>query len=272
MQSPVLAFIGAGNMAKAIIGGLVSSGYPAHNIIATNPGNEKLQALSNQFGIKTTNDNYQTAKSAEVIILAVKPWIVPLVCKEIEDVIGQQLILSIAAGKAIDSIQQYFQNNSNIIRAMPNTPCLISKGVTGLLAHKDVDQAKRDFVERLFNHIGDTCWITNEQQMDIVTALSGSGPAYYFYLTEALIKAGIELGLDDATCEKLVTGTALGSASMLTHQPVQSAESLRKAVTSPNGTTEAAIQSLDQNQLMKTILHAVEAGTKRGHDLSSNND
>jgi len=268
MHHPKLAFIGAGNMAKAIIGGLVRSGYPAENIIAADRGNEKLQILSKEFNIQTTNDNQQAAHFAEVIILAVKPWNIPVVCEDIVNSVDQQLIVSIAAGKTTSSIAQYLASCGGIIRAMPNTPCLISKGMTGLFANADVQQKDRDFINSLFENIGETTWLDNESQIDIITALSGSGPAYYFYLTEALIKAGVELGLKEDVATKLVTQTGLGSVAMLADQVEQSAASLRKAVTSPNGTTEAAITVFDDNQLMDIISKAVQVATARGHELS----
>ncbi len=272
MQYPILAFIGAGNMTKAIIGGLVKTGYPADKIIAANPGDEKLQQLSSEFGIRTTNNNSQAAISAEVVVLAVKPWVIPVVCKEIEDTVDQQLIISIAAGKTTTSIRKHLQNSHKIIRAMPNTPCLISKGMTGLFAQPEVVQQDKEFVSSLFQNVGDIIWIDNEQSMDIITALSGSGPAYYFYMTEALIKAGIKLGLDPDVSTKLVTQTAFGAVDMLTNQPLQSAEKLRNAVTSPNGTTEAAINVFDKNQLMDILADAVQAATNRGHEMSQEID
>ncbi|MCP4274438.1 MAG: pyrroline-5-carboxylate reductase [Gammaproteobacteria bacterium] len=269
MHHPTLAFIGAGNMAKAIIGGLVRNGFPAENIITSDPGEEKRQTLAQEFNILTTNDNRQAAQSADIIILAVKPWNIPLVCEEIIDLVEQQLIVSIAAGKTTSSIGQYLGNFNRIIRAMPNTPCLIGKGMTGLFANSDVKQEDRDFINSLFENIGETTWLTDESQIDIITALSGSGPAYYFYLTEALIKAGINLGLSEDTATKLVTQTGLGSVAILADQPEQTAAHLRKAVTSPKGTTEAAITVFDDNQLMDIISKAVHSATKRGQEMSA---
>jgi len=269
MYLPTLAFIGAGNMAKAIIGGIVGNGYPAEKIIVSNPGNEQLQILSKEFNVQTTNANLQAAQAAEIIILAVKPWNIPVVCNDIVSSVEDKLILSIAAGKTTSSIGQYLRNCSRIIRAMPNTPCLIAKGMTGLFANPDVEQKDRDFITTLFENIGETTWIDDESQMDIITALSGSGPAYYFYLTEALIKAGIDQGLDEDVATKLVTQTGLGSVTILVDQPEQSAADLRKAVTSPKGTTEAAINIFDENQLMDIISKAVHSGTKRGQEMSA---
>ncbi|RLA02877.1 MAG: pyrroline-5-carboxylate reductase [Gammaproteobacteria bacterium] len=272
MQYPVTAIIGAGNMATAVIAGLIESGYPADKIIAANRGQEKLQALSSKFGIGTTQNNRQAVQDAEVVILAVKPAVIKTVCTEIAEDIEQQLILSLAAGKKISTIKKYLDCNGPVIRAMPNTPCLLSKGTTGLFAEPQVSQTNRDFVTSLFSNIGEVVWLDSEIQIDVVTALSGSGPAYYFYLAEAMIKAGVELGLDEAISQKLVNQTALGSAAMLTNQPVTSAKDLRKAVTSPNGTTEAATNLFDKNELMKIIINGVRAGTNRGTEISNESE
>lgn len=268
MQYPVTAFIGAGNMATAVLAGLVGNGYPADKIIASNPSPEKLESLAEKYGVRTTRDNNEAARSADVIILAVKPYVIPSVCEEISTAIDDQLILSVAAGKTIASIKKYLATDNPVIRAMPNTPCLLSKGAIGLYAEGKVSGSDKDFVSSLFENIGETLWLGSEKQIDIVTALSGSGPAYYFYLTEALINAGIELGLDKAVSERLVNQTALGAVAMLSGQPDQTAASLRKAVTSPNGTTEAAIKVFDEHNLMQVFRDAVRAGTERGEEMS----
>ena len=268
MHYPVIAFIGAGNMSSTIIAGLIKSGYPAEKIIAANPGVEKRQLLSDKFAIYTTEDNKQAVEKADVVVLAVKPYMMKKVCKEINTTLSSQLIISVAAGITIASIQKHLEKNLCVIRAMPNTPCLISKGVTGLFSDQAATRVNRDFVSSLFENIGKVVWLDLEQQMDIVTALSGSGPAYYFYLTEALIKAGIELGLDAEISRLLVTQTAVGAIAMLNNEPIQTAAMLRKAVTSPNGTTEAAITVFDDNKFMQVITNAVSSAANRGHELS----
>ena len=155
---------------------------------------------------------------------------------------------------------------------MPNTPCLISKGAIGLYADSSVSIENRDYVVTLFENIGETIWLNDEKQIDIVTALSGSGPAYYFYLTEALIKAGVELGLEESTSHKLVNQTAAGAVAMLNNIPLQSADVLRKSVTSPNGTTAAAIDVFESNKMMKIIADAIKAGTNRGEEMSKESE
>ncbi|MFT5451095.1 MAG: pyrroline-5-carboxylate reductase [Enterobacterales bacterium] len=265
---PIIAFIGAGNMAKAIITGLVKSGYPAEKIIATNRTIEKLQLLSSSLGINTSLSNAEAASKADVIILAVKPAVVTDVCKEMAAQIDKQLIISVAAGITIKLIRKHLNTNNAVVRAMPNTPCLLSKGTIGIFAEQNVKTEQRDFIDSLFNNVGEIIWIASEQQMDIVTALSGSGPAYYFYLTEALIKAGVDLGLEEEVSSKLVNQTALGAVTMLTNKPLQSAKNLREAVTSPNGTTAAALKVFDESNLMNIVSSAIDNATNRGIEMS----
>ncbi|MCP3675413.1 MAG: pyrroline-5-carboxylate reductase [Gammaproteobacteria bacterium] len=272
MHHPVIAFIGAGNMSSAIIAGLITNGYPAKKIIAANRGAEKLKQLSANLGIQTTQNNSNAAKQADVVVLGVKPFLIKTICEEIKPIISNQLIISVAAGKTISSIMQYLTTETSaditVVRAMPNTPCLILKGVIGLFTDKSTSVKNRDFVVTLFENVGEIVWLENEKQIDIVTALSGSGPAYYFYLTEALIKAGVELGLEERVSQKLVTQTAIGATAMLNSKPLQSAESLRKSVTSPHGTTAAAINVFDSNKVMEITSDAVAAGTNRGEEMS----
>jgi len=263
-----IAFIGAGSMAKAIITGLIDSGYPADKIIASNPSIEKLQSLSTSLAINTTLSNVEAVSQADVIILAVKPAIVASVCQEMAEHIDQQLILSVAAGITIPSIKKHLNTTNSVVRAMPNTPCLLSKGTIGIFAEQTVSPEQRSFIETLFNSIGQIVWIDDEHQMDIVTALSGSGPAYYFYLTEALIKAGVDLGLDEHISSQLVNQTAIGAVTMLNNKPLQSAADLRKAVTSPNGTTAAALKVFDDSSLIDIVAAAITSATNRGKEMA----
>ena len=268
MQQPVIAFIGAGNMASAIIGGLIQNNYPANKIIATNRSIKKSQALSKRFGIKTTQENCQAVIEADIIILGVKPIGVQPVCEEISSCIKDQLIISITAGNLIESIKTYLNTTNPVVRAMPNTPCLISKGMTGLFAGEGITSDQQIFVSSLFENIGELVWLDSEQQIDVVTALSGSGPAYFYYLVEALTKAGVELGLAPEISNKLVTQTALGATAMLVQQPIMTAEALRLAVTSHKGTTEAAIKVFDEYQLMEAINKAIQSATHRAEEIA----
>jgi pyrroline-5-carboxylate reductase len=265
---PSIAFIGAGNMAKAIITGLVESGYPAEKIIATNRTVEKLQLLSSSLGINTSLSNAEAASKSDIIVLAVKPAVVTDVCAEMAEQIDKQVIISVAAGITIKLIQKHLKTNNAVVRAMPNTPCLLSKGTIGIFAEQDVKSQQLDFIDSLFGNIGEIVWISTEDKMDIVTALSGSGPAYFFYLTEALIKAGTNLGLEEEVSSKLVNQTALGAVTMLNDKPLQSATSLREAVTSPNGTTAAALKVFDDNNLMDIVSSAIDNATQRGKEMS----
>lgn len=272
MDYPRIAFIGAGNMANAIIGGLMQSGYPSEKIIVANPGTEKLRRLSEKFSIQGTQNNGQAIENADLIFLAVKPSVVQTVCEELSSNIQQQLIISIAAGKTIASIKKYLKADNPVIRAMPNTPCLLSKGSIGIFAETKVSEQSRKFISQLFENIGELVWLDNEQQLDIVTALSGSGPAYYFYLTEALIQAGVSLGLDPEISKKLTLQTALGAVAMLNEKPLQSAETLRKAVTSPHGTTAAAIEVFNDQNFMQLITSAVRCAAERAKEMSEDSN
>jgi len=259
-------------MSSAIIGGLIKSGYPPTNIIAANPSPQKLKPLSDNFTIRTTHDNNQAAEAADVVVLGVKPFLIQTVCADIQNAVSEKLIISIAAGKTINSIKKYLDSNNPVIRVMPNTPCLLAKGAIGLYAGADVSQLNQDYVSSLFTNIGEIIWLDTEQQMDIVTALSGSGPAYYFYLTEALVKAGHVQGLSEDISRKLVNQTALGSVAMLNDDLSQTAADLRKSVTSPNGTTEAAIKVFDQANLMQIVSNAVSSATNRGEEMSKESE
>lgn len=273
MNYPIIAFIGAGKMATAVITGLIQNAYPAEKIIAANPTAKKLQQLSDKFGISTTDSNSRAIQQAELVVLAVKPAVIQKVCNELSTSIQpHQMIISIAAGKTIASIKKFLSADNPVIRVMPNTPCLLSKGSIGMYAEDKVSEDQKHFVGSLFANIGEVFWLNAEQQIDVVTALSGSGPAYYFYLTEALIKAGVELGLDETISTRLVNQTAVGAIAMLTHQPLQSASSLRQDVTSPKGTTAAAINVFDENQLMPLISTAIGSATDRAKEMSVDDD
>ncbi len=274
MEHPKIAFIGAGNMAKAIIVGLIESGYPRENITATATGIDKLNLLHNEYEIAVTTDNSIAAMNSDIIVLAVKPPIIERVCNEIASSVGDKLIISVAAGQTCSSIRSYLSteklSNASIIRAMPNTPCLLSKGAVGLFATDSVSDSEHEFVTKLFSNIGKIFWLEIENHIDIVTAVSGSGPAFYFYMAEAMTNAAIQMGLDASISRELVNQTAFGAAAMLNEFDMETAAQLRKKVTSPKGTTEAAMNVFDDAGLMNIINDAVSAGATRAVELSKN--
>jgi len=267
MEQLKIGFIGAGNMNGAIIGGLVNSAYPTKNIMVSNPSEGKLNNLKKQYSVLTTQDNTTVASFAEVLILGVKPYNIEAICKEIAPHISKPLIISVAAGKTIASIEALLGAQQAVIRVMPNTPSLISKGAAGLFANQNTKAHQKSFAAQLFQAVGITEWLDTEDKIDLVTALSGSGPAYFFYLAEAMIASAVEQGMDKNQATNLVTQTALGAAAML-DQDGADAEALRIAVTSPNGTTEAALNELNSNQVNQSIKSAVLAAYNRGQQLA----
>lgn len=272
-MQPTIAFIGAGNMSKSLIGGLLAENYPASKIIATDLSEQTCQGVQAEFGILCTTDNLNAIKSASVIVLAVKPQVLKQVCQALQPglVTGKNpLIISVAAGIKISSIQAWL-GDLPIVRAMPNTPALVQAGATGLFANPKVDQSQQQIAEQILSAGGITVWAEKEADLDAITALSGSGPAYFFLMIEAMQQAGIELGLDAEIAEKLSLQTAFGAAKMakLSDLPV---EKLRQNVTSPNGTTEQAIKSLQADGLDKILLKAMSRAKNRAEELAKEFD
>ena len=270
-ESPIrptgkIAFIGGGNMAQALIGGLLAQQFNAADIIVSEPV-EVLHVTLRQLGVQVTTDNQQAITDAAVVILAVKPQVMSEVLMPLREQFKNQLIISIAAGVTISTLSRLLGDYPRIVRAMPNTPALIQTGATGLYATAAVDAADRTLASNILQAAGLVLWVEQEQQLDAVTAVSGSGPAYFFYLMEAMIQAGQDLGLTEAQARALTLQTALGAAKMAvssTHAPDQ----LRKNVTSPNGTTQAAIETMDAAQVNVHIQQALQAAATRSAELA----
>lgn len=266
--NPTLAFIGAGNMARAIIGGLITNGYPAENIWASEPDTSKLLDLQEQ-GLKTTCNNNEAVAAADIVILAIKPQVLKTVAEEIADTvqIKQPLILSVAAGIMTTSMDQWFGGNTSIVRCMPNTPALVQTGANGLYANSKVTGAQKTQAETILQATGITLWVDEESQLDAVTAVSGSGPAYYFLVMESMIQAGIKLGLSEDVATQLTLQTAMGAARMAKNSDVDPAE-LRRRVTSPKGTTEQAIKRFMDGGLPELFDEALQACNDRSVELA----
>lgn len=264
-----ICFIGAGNMAKSLIGGLIASGYSADNILATDPHQEQRDALSSQFAIQTYADNGEALMHADIVVLAVKPQILRQVCAEIKETVqaGSPLIISVAAGIRTVDIDRWLGGDLAIVRTMPNTPALIQTGAIGLFANTQVNSEQKSQAEHIMRSTGLTLWVEQEAQLDTVTALSGSGPAYYFLFMEAMEKAAQEMGLDEKSAHLLTMQTALGAAKMVMESHQDCAE-LRANVTSPNGTTERAIQYFEANNLRDTVSGAMKASRDRAQELA----
>lgn len=269
MSNPTIAFIGAGNMASSIIGGLVAKGFSPAAIVASDPSADCLQRLQSQTGVNTLPDNQKAIAQAEVVVLAVKPQVMKAVLSDLADTAQQHkpLIISIAAGIEISSIDQWLKGDMPIVRCMPNTPALVQSGATALYANARVTEAQRQLADDILRAVGIALWVNDESTLDAVTAVSGSGPAYFFLLMEAMQNAGIQLGLSADAAKQLTLQTALGAAQMAIGSDVDAAE-LRRRVTSPNGTTERAVQVFEEGGFRQLCLRALSACRDRSVELA----
>ncbi|GHA77560.1 pyrroline-5-carboxylate reductase [Cognatilysobacter bugurensis] len=271
-----IAFIGGGNMARSLIGGLVARGMAADAIRVAEPVAELRDALDRDFGVRTFARAEEAADGATCWMLAVKPQVMRTVCEALAPIAGTQtpLVVSVAAGITAAQLQRWLGDDAGrlaVVRAMPNTPALLGVGVTGLFASGAVDSGQRDAASRLLDAAGPTVWIDDETRMDAVTAVSGSGPAYVFLLAEAMQQAGVAQGLPPETARALVQQTLLGAATMLV-QLDDPADVLRTRVTSPGGTTQAAIETFEAGGFRDLVDRAIAAATQRGRALSAAND
>lgn len=268
-MSTHIAFIGGGNMARSLIGGLVREGQPRNAIHVAEPNADLRAALAQDFGVVTHSQNAAAALVAGTWVLAVKPQVMGSVLDELAPVAADRapLVVSIAAGVTHARIARSLGARARVVRTMPNTPAMIGAGITGLYAGADVAMDERAKVERLLATAGATVWIEDEQLMDAVTAVSGSGPAYFFLLIEALTAAGTRQGLPEATANKLALHTALGAARMAVESG-EPAGTLRQRVTSPGGTTAAALDAFARGGFVQLVDAAVEAATRRGRELA----
>ena len=272
-RPPEIAFIGGGNMARSLVGGLVARGTAASGIRVAEPVDAVRDALAADFGVRTFASADAAATDAGVWVLAVKPQVMRTVCAELQAIAQAQrpLVVSIAAGITATQLDRWLGGGLSVVRAMPNTPALLGAGVTGLFANERVDAAQRERADALLGAVGPTVWIDDEALMDAVTAVSGSGPAYVFLLAEAMQRAGEAQGLDARAARALVQQTLLGASRMLVEQD-EPAEVLRARVTSPGGTTQAAIETFEAGGLRALVERAIDAATRRGRELSAAND
>ena len=263
-----IAFIGGGNMASCIIGGMIANGFSAQDIIVSEPGDESRLRLEDTYGLTTLTDNQAAAKQADLIVLAVKPQIMRSVAIDLTPALGaNSVVVSIAAGIPLRALQTWLGADTAIVRAMPNTPAMLLEGATGLFANQHVDPTKRDLVTTIFQAIGYACWVETEAQIDAVIAVSGSGPAYFFRIIEIMQKVGQELGLPEQIARELSLQTALGSTRMATESGVGAAQ-LREQVTSPGGTTQAALNTFEQLGLEATFREAMRSALNRAEEMA----
>ncbi len=272
MSNPRIAFIGAGNMAASLIGGLRAQGMDNKLISAGDPGVDNRNKVAAEHGINVFADNADAVRGADVVVLAVKPQAMKTVCLALApELTSNQLIVSIAAGITCASLQTWLSTaqapTRAIVRCMPNTPALLRQGVSGLFANSEVSTAQRQQAEQLLSAVGVALWLDEEHLIDAVTAVSGSGPAYFFLLIEAMTAAGEKLGLPAATAAQLTLQTALGAARMAVASDVDAAE-LRRRVTSPAGTTEAAIKAFQAGGFEALVEQALNAAAHRSAELA----
>jgi pyrroline-5-carboxylate reductase len=261
-----ITFIGGGNMAIALIGGLRKQGFSAAGIQVIDPNESSRERLTEAFGVRCAPAIDAAALSCEVLVLAVKPQQMKEALAPCAGKLSKQVVVSIAAGLRIADIARWLGGYSNIVRTMPNTPALISAGITGLYADPSVDLEGRSIAEKILSAVGRSVWITDEGQMDAVTAVSGSGPAYVFYFIEAIENAALELGFNAEQARQLTVDTFIGAAR-LAEQSSESIATLRERVTSKGGTTAAALDAFDAGAAAAAIRAGVLAANTRGKEL-----
>ncbi len=271
-----IGFIGGGNMGSCLVGGLIHQGTPNNSIWVAEQDPKTCQHLKETWGVTTSNQLQDIVGLVDILVLAVKPQNMRQVIEEVAKNIdlAKTLLISIAAGITTTQIQRWLKSTDcSIIRAMPNTPALLGAGITGLFATKQVSPSKLNQAEMLLKTVGETVWVKDESLMDVVTALSGSGPAYFFYVMEVMIKGATALGLPIEIASKLTLQTALGSAKMaLNVGENEDIAQLREKVTSPGGTTEQGIKVLKDGKLEDLFANTLKMATARGKTLSEQYD
>jgi len=268
MPRQTITFVGGGNMATSLVGGLVADGFPASSIWVCDPEEAKLARLNERYEVHTSASNEAAAGRADTVVLAVKPQVMPAVTRHLAAALAERrpLVVSIAAGVREEAIRRWLGFEASIVRAMPNTPALVRSGATALYANPHVVAEQRSRAESILRAVGVTVWIDDESQMDAVTALSGSGPAYAFLLMEMMELAGREMGLPEDTARLLALETVFGAAKMALESEDAPAV-LRERVTSPGGTTERALEILEEGDVRALFVRALDGARQRAGEL-----
>ena len=268
-MSQTITFIGGGNMATSLIAGLISNNYPAANIHVADPEQSKCDALNAQYGVKAFTDNQLAIAGADIIVLAVKPQVMQTVCKSLATSVqtSRPLVISIAAGLLSKDISRWLGGDISMVRCMPNTPSLLNAGATGLFANDKVSNEQKQQADQILSTAGINVWVDSESLLDAVTAVSGSGPAYYFLFMEAMQDAALKLGLNKEQAQQLTQQTALGAARMALESD-DDASILRAKVTSKGGTTEQAINTFEAKQLRDIVMQAMQAANDKAIELA----
>ena len=266
---PLVGFIGAGNMARSLASGLLRNSWNRDQVILSDPDPEQRRTIETVLGAKAFGDNTHIATRADILVLAVKPQILADVAKAVAPAVQKKkpLVISIAAGVRLEDIERWLGGGLALVRAMPNTAALIGSGATGLYANERVDEKMRDQAESILRAVGITVWLEDEYLIDAVTALSGSGPAYFFLVMEALEQAAIEAGLDPKQARLLTLETAFGAAKMAL-EGHEEPTLLRRRVTSPGGTTERAVKVLEEGGIRRLFKEAVQAAVYRAREIA----
>lgn len=269
MKTKKIGFIGAGNMASSLINGLIASGQTPESIWIADINPESLSSLTKDFAVNIASSNDELVKAVDVVVLAVKPQVLCSVAEQISGVIAehQVLVVSIAAGINQTSLAKWLGADTAIVRCMPNTPALVQTGATALHANVNVTDEQRDLAENILRAVGISLWLEDEADLDAVTAVSGSGPAYFFLLMEAMETAALALGLNEQQARLLILQTALGAAK-IAMESSESPAKLRQRVTSPGGTTQAAIQHFEQGGFSDLVIQAIHAAHNRSVSMA----
>ena len=268
MSDSNIGFIGGGNMATSLIGGLVANGTPSGSIWVSDPDTPKVDDLTRRFGVNAGSDNGEVASRCATVVLAVKPQIMQTVVQDLAPALGERapLLVSIAAGVREADINRWAGGGMAIVRTMPNTPALVGCGATALCANAKVDSGQRERADAILKAVGITIWVDDEAQLDAVTALSGSGPAYYFLLMEIMQATGEAMGLDADAARRLTLQTALGAARIANESDEPPAV-LRERVTSPGGTTERALVTMRDGGIDKVVADGIHGARQRSIEL-----
>ncbi|MFO6422728.1 pyrroline-5-carboxylate reductase [Motilimonas sp. KMU-193] len=269
MEQKKITFIGAGNMASSLIGGLVQDGYDKNLLSASDPNADNRAKMEQQFAITTLTDNAQAVAAADVVVLAVKPQIMADVCQHLVDQgvdLANKLFISIAAGISVARLQGIF-GSVPVVRTMPNTPALLQQGMTGLFASEQVSDSDKAFAGDLMAAVGKIVWVETEAQINGIIAASGSAPAYFFLFMEAMQQTAIEMGFSPEQARLLVQQSALGSAQMVIENPDLDLATLRTNVTSKGGTTAEAIRTFNEQGLSDIVKQAMHAAAERGAEM-----
>ena len=273
MNIQKIGFIGGGNMASSLLSGLIASGHSPQHLWVSDINPETLTTLAKNLNVNTSASNDELINAVDVVVLAVKPQTLGSVAKSAAPLIQQKksLVVSIAAGISQHSLSQWLGADTAIVRCMPNTPALVLTGATALHANVQVTPEQCNLAENIMRAVGIALWVSEESELDAVTAVSGSGPAYYFLLMEAMEKAALALGLNEVTARLLVQQTALGAAK-IGLESSESPEQLRKRVTSPGGTTQKAIETFEQGGFTELVSKALHAARDRSIEMSKESE